>query len=294
MVLKALQPLLLAAFLLQCGCSSPKEIAEFASLAERAARDFAGVAQSVVTTCEVQQQRGASSRAAIFSLEEDGVALAKQDTERCASSVSARDALLDAHKVVEEYMMALKLLSNDNVLITKPADGSVDTLKKGLGLSEAQAASIKGLADAIAKALTDGYRRKELAKMIREANEPLQQTVAVLSGVIGQQIESKFKLSEAAVKSYYATGLAAQKDAGAESITSRLWIQQGERELAELRAQKAAALSYRKILAKIATGHAKLNEASGNWKSPVLASFLAQSIQEIRAEQQKVEKAFSK
>lgn len=268
-----------------CGCSDPKAIAEFASLADRAARDFAMVAHSVVTTCEVQQYRRGESRGGFDNDE--------RDAKACASSVAAEKALLNAHAVVEEYIATLKLLANDNILITNVGEVTKES-QTLLRMSDAQVKSIGGLANAISKAMTEGYRRREMTKMIREADSGLQATVIVLSEVIEKQIETKFRLAEDAVKAYYIDGLLPQKDPAHETIASRQWIQQGEREIAALREKKQAVLAYRKMLQKIAVGHAKLNEAAGNWRSPSLATFLFKTAGELRSEQAKVEKAFSK
>lgn len=262
-------------------CNQPQEIAAFAALADKATSEFAGVAHSVVSNCEVLMKTTREDAASVFAAETTG---------ECGTSLKAEAALITAHKVIADYMGTLKLLASDNVLITQPADAAIDSLKGPIKLSGAQATALKGLTNVLSKALTDGYQRRELGKMIDIADEPLQAAVEAMSGVIGENIADDFDATADAIKSYYRAGLRGQ-DKG--SIVSRMWIEQGENVLLALRAKKNATLSYRKILKSIADGHRKLKEANGNWKSAGLAQFLGETARAIQVEQKKVDQAFA-
>jgi len=272
-------------FSLLSGCNQPQEIATFAALTDRATVEFVSVAHSVVRNCEIIQKTNREKPESIFV-----TAGPEATANECASSDRAEKALLDSHKVITGYMNTLKLLASDNILITQPADGAIDSLKSGLKISDAQVVALKGLTNAIAKIATDGYRRRELAKMIDMADAPLQAAVTALAEVIEVNIAKDFDATADSLKSYYRRGLRGQDTS---TVASILWIEQGEAELAALKEKKEATLGYCRMLKSIAGGHAKLKAANGNFKSAGLVQFLVEAAKSIQAEQLKVERAFA-
>jgi hypothetical protein len=276
---RALLPLFL---LLLGGCGQPEDVARYAAIVDQATAQFPEVAHSIVANCEYRAQLDNKTPEKIFS--DTPVA-----NPACATQAKAEKAMLEAHAIIEAYLNALKRLSADGLVLRNPLNTALGAAQAELGLNAAQSEALGGLAGAISRAFTDGYRRKHLARMITSANEPLQAVVAAFDTTVGRKLDREFDITEESLKDYYARGLRDAKD----PILRAMWIRQGEADLAKLRARRAAVAGYVSILRQIGAGHAQLNAASGNWKSVALARFLFESARSIQQENAKLVKAFN-
>lgn len=265
--------------LLLSGCGQPEDVARYAAIVDQATAQFPDVAHSIVANCEYRARLDNKTPEKVFS---DAPAA----EPACATQLKAEKSMREAHAVLEAYLGALKRLSGDGVVLRKALAPSLGT---DLGFNDTQSKAFSGLADAIAKAFTDGYRRKHLARVITSANGPLQAVVAAFDTTVGRKLDREFDITEESLKDHYARGLRDAKD----PILRAMWIRQGEADLAKLRERRAAVASYVNILRQIGAGHEQLNTASGNWRSVALARFLFESARSIQEENAKLVKAFN-
>src|SRR5208337_2111092 len=85
--------------------------------------------------------------------------------EGCKRLAISKPGILKAQQVLLDYMAALKSLAGDQgVTYGKKLDGLSDELSKS-GLDSKQVSAVAGLANKLADAALNGYRRKELAAL---------------------------------------------------------------------------------------------------------------------------------
>jgi hypothetical protein len=272
-------------------CASPTEIIEYTKIVDRAATDFPKVAEIIVTTCVLQARHEKLSDNKLIPRDIETTLSLRE----CKQSIENRDHLLKAHHVLEEYLRTLRQLSDDKMVqFDTEIDKNVDAVGSFFNLNDDQKGALKGLAGAIAKAATDGYRRNQLKQLIDQANGPFQKSVAVLKSILDKEFKDKFKTARDQIVSFYNGALVyqQQRDSGHESIEARQWKLQADRQLEKSIDLQDGVVAYSKILDEMAAGHKALYDQRNNWKSKDLATLLYESGSKIRSEYNKVVKAF--
>jgi hypothetical protein len=184
------------------------------------------------------------------------------DLERRATQREQQEpALLGLHRGTIEYLNALGALASDELVSYDMAlDGLTVAIKEAGMVSDSQADAFASLSGFIAKAATDGYRRRKLQQFITEGNESFQKVAAALTNIVGRDFVRELDSEISEVDSYYEEVIADAGETGSQQAAIELLKDQQTEKLSELRQRKEACLAYAATLHVIAQAHQVLFE----------------------------------
>lgn len=132
---------------------------------------------------------------------------------------SEQEALLNIQRVIAEYMKALEELADDELV---SFDKSVDSLAEGLkGLNELNDSEIQAFSSItklLTRAMTDGYRRRQLKLIITKSNDHLQVLISRQKELVLTYV-SDLSAEKTSIDSYY--GKAIMKSLHHKTINSK-------------------------------------------------------------------------
>jgi len=232
----------------------------------------------------------------------------------CENLAKSRDGLLKAQQVLLNYLEALKSLSSDeSISFDQKLDALPDALSKS-GLDDSQVKATSGLAKALLDAAVNGYRRKELAKLVGQSNEDVSTVTTGLKKVIGIGYLTELQNEELAINTYYKD---AEMGGGSENVprehvrtdheseearkehdslrrlTVLLVEKSRAQDLEAVQKKKDAAIAYGKVMDSIAEGHKKLSDSRKQWSTEEFLKLLGPEISDIYSSVQQVRKAFN-
>lgn len=274
---KAKEILRLGFFLLLVGCVDLSEVQRFAALSRSAKTAFPALVADIQNSCE---------RRADYAPER-----AREDVLlHCQNLGTSRKGLLEAQRVLLDYMDALKNLSSDDAIdYGEKLDTLPDVLSKS-GLDGGQISATTGLAKMIADAAIAGYRRKEIGKLVGETNEHIQVLTAALKRVITEGYGNELNLEKEAMNAFYETNI---REFGKQEPLSVILVKRNwANDLAEVQKRNDAAVAYGKVMDSIARGHQKLYDSRKRWSNETLVKELSPEISNLDESTLEVSKAF--
>lgn len=242
-----------------------------------AVRDFAKLSASVAATKDVAQLGPESIERSIgFALEPDQAAALNQTLEDAKRNAERTIAL---QRVVVEYMKAIGHLADDELIGFDSELLALSDAAAGVGAfrDEQTAQATRSIAQLIARAATDAYRRGKLAEVITQADEPLQhvlQTLITLAergslGLLNDETAAA-KLSYGLREAQAGDGLA---EPPAKALRSLLSESRAEHEKAQA-ARREVVRAYAASLREVQAAHAMLAQDAANATGKELSAWL--------------------
>lgn len=186
------------------------------------------------------------------------------------------------HKVVASYMAALAELAGDEVPSgAEEIDGLVDAAVKANYLSEAGAAPARAIGKLLTDAALNGYRHRELKKVIADANQPLQAVLASLAQSM-RAFDASLGIERASANRYYRALHARARENNREPVAAEwAWASLNAANAQFDEREKAIPL-YIDSLNRIGAAHQALYDNRDNFDSRQLLSDLKRYTKQIR------------
>ncbi|HET7060711.1 MAG TPA: hypothetical protein VFI43_00870 [Nitrosospira sp.] len=228
------------------GCASFREITAFASLSSSAAANNAVVKDYI----------GSIDRRKQYEPEKFHRELDAQKARR-----EAQRASLDMlQQSVTAYMQALAGLTSGNA---RSNDESLEEFSERLNqvalLSDTEKDAAYALSTLLSRTVTSVYREHEVKKLIRDANQPLQEVLAATGRITGMDIVADLRGERALVERYYDNFMLAPGNPD-EPVAMALAREARVRALDRVDSKIQATQSYQIVLGKVARGHQYLYE----------------------------------
>lgn len=179
---------------------------------------------------------------------------------RLAERRAEQERLLLQHRLIQEYMEALALLAADEAVVYETeinALGKAVSEVKFLDAKDAEAAT--AITRVLTRAVADGWRRRQVQRLIEDSNAHVQVVVKSLKTVVERGFAGDATNEREAMNRYYRT-LTLESDDRAGIAALQEW--QAMR-LASVDAREEAIAAYAKILEKIGEGHQRLYDERG-------------------------------
>src|SRR4051812_8697324 len=158
--------------------------------------------------------------------------------------------LLGLQRGLVEYLNALAELASDRVVTyDQSLKGLADELKDSKLLADSRADAFQSISTLLAKAATDGYRRKKLKEFITQGNAPIQKVIDGLTNIVGQDFMRDIKSERKEIEGYYKEIIkkSPENDPSRELVRDKMLTVTDQ-----LRAQQQACGAYVAAMAKIA------------------------------------------
>lgn len=232
-----------------CGCANLAAVREFAKTSAATA-DYKQVVADY-TNSPTRQLRYQPDRNA--------------DTlKQLATKRAAQGPMLEAtQQVLVAYMSSLGDLAADKL---PNVDSEIDGLSKALEtakfvgdgdqqIGKETATAAASIAKVLIRAGLDGWRQREVVKIVKETNAPLQDVVAGLKEILDKDLRMSLQNEEIAVskpfQSWNAAAKAGNDPDGAPQV-ARILL---DERLEQVKAKRASLDAYIKVLDTIAKGH---------------------------------------
>ena len=192
--------------------------------------------------------------------------------------MAQKTELLIRYEIIQEYMEALGELAADGIVDqTKEFSKLTTALQTQAGTSPNETAAASKIAGFLTKAITEGWRQKQIQELIKKTNGPLQDHLTTLIGIVeGYELSETIERDN--IKRYYKTKILESKDpAGIAALKEWQKIREGAS------ADRTQAIqTYASLLKKIAEGHQKLYDNRKDLATAQLVKQIKQSVKELK------------
>lgn len=259
-------------------CSDLDEITQFAKAAQDVGKAFPGMAADAQASC---------GRANSFINAQNQV-----PPLPCGVYPALNPLLIKVNDALFNYIASLgKLASADLSKVSggfdslgadlKQADPNISTT------DQTKASAASGLAKAITNLLANGYRQRELSKIIQANDKAVQDVVEFLSQYAAGKYQQSF-----ADEWRYEESFCENMKSNTEPLATDLLNRKCTAEKAAIDQQEKAVKDYQGALATIATTHAKLAKEGQHWDAKQLSKDLSPDIVSLGNAAVTVNKAF--
>jgi hypothetical protein len=194
--------------------------------------------------------------------------------------------LLGLQRGLVEYLNALAELASDRaVSYDQSLKGLADELKDSKLLADSRADAFHSISTLLAKAATDGYRRKKLKDFITQGNAPIQKIIDGLTNIVGKDFVRDIVSERKEIEGYYKEiiGRSQTNDPSRELVRDKMLTVNDE-----LRAQEHACGAYVAAMSKIAQAHQELFDRRDRLANPETLTLIYSYGQEMIALRQKL------
>jgi len=200
-----------------------------------------------------------------------------------------RARLEAAQAMLVNYLGALGDLSADELAdVDADVESLGDALEKGglvgegPGQLRADAASAAAsIGKVLVRASLEGWRRREVVRIIREADPHLQAVVAGLAAIVEKDFALSLEQERQAVESVFRGWEAAARAGGDPDGAPRVARALLEERLVALQLRRAALTEYGKVLVLIGKGHADLRAKVDHLEGPDLRARLTSHARDL-------------
>ena len=298
--------LLIALSVSQSGCVDLKEVRAFAATAAAVGERFPGLARDLHDSCMSQQRYIVAQRAdfrvdQFADLNDPEHPLLEAGRKTCKLYKDEEERLIKANATLVSYMRSMGDLAADDLTNFDKGIGAFGSALAGAQLfSEAESGAIAKLASHLARMAADGYRRKQLRDVIKQANPEIAIASAALARIVSKNYVLQLENERVAMREYYRklavesvrfSRLAVTHANGETDVTNPVPLDdlksKFETKNAAINTKVAGAQAYAKVLAAVAAGHQELFDHADQLKSSaVLSAALAEAktIQALAAE----------
>jgi len=228
------------------GCDRTDLVAvkSFAAVSQAATDQFPDMAADIYGSC---------ARAAQF--EADQLAQAVLGA-RCDRFKQLTPGLINANKVLEEYLFSLGRLAADQQVTYGPAlNGLASEIQATNTFKPAQINAISGILGFLLNAEAGRFRQQQVEAAIQATNTDLKVLIPALKAIIGQDYARLLLIEEQTMDTYYRSKLRAGKQ---QPLLAALIQKQWQDDKTALTQKQVAVAAYIKILEEIQTGHQQL------------------------------------
>lgn len=228
------------------GCASFKEIKTFASLSSNAA-GYDALTRDYI---------GALDRRRQYQPQEFHGGLEAQKMRR-----EAQRASLDLlQQTVTDYMEGLGGLATGEIrTYDKPLKELGTSLNKATLLANDEKEAVSALSAILARAVTAAYRQHEIKKLVRDANQPLQDVIKATRKIVSKGIIPDLSVESALVERYYDNLMLAPGNPE-EPLAMALAQEVKVEALGRVSGRAAGAEAYDEVLERISMGHQHLHD----------------------------------
>jgi len=262
-----------------CGCTDLDEVAKFSSLAQSAGSSLPALVGDFKGTCLRQNELAPKSKP---NLQRD-----------CAVYDKMTPNLQQAQSVLTDYLTALGKLASDS----DPGYGkTLDALGgnfKDAGLAQDQVdatTAASGLAKKITNAALEGYRRKEITKLVSESNDDVQKLTTALSDIVSKDYATMLSNEGLGIEDYYRTAL--NNYTQNEPLSALLVKKQWDEEIIALQNRIDAATAYGKLMKDIATSNQKIAQQKNKIGTKDLIKVIGPEVADMEQSVESLNKAF--
>ncbi len=288
--------LLLSFTLINTACTDLKAIRAFTESSTEIGKGFPNLAKDLSASCKrqrtfqgIQRNQFRPDRLVAITHPEPGSPDFRKLERECRAFTEIEEPLIAVNDVLMEYLAAMGALAADDLTAYGDGlDGLGNSLTNGNIFNAGEVGAIKGIANFILKASTEGYRRKQLKNALEENNNNIKTISYALQRIIAEKYVLQLKNEREQMRSYYSTSILQYGDYMRRMVAQRrqTGLAQGGHRVAIVRAQDepdvedplpiirvkriwdedekeiqdkiAGAEAYGKAVAKIAEGHQKL------------------------------------
>jgi hypothetical protein len=193
--------------------------------------------------------------------------------------MTQKSALLLRHDIIEEYMEALGKLAADEIVDqSEELSQLTANLQNQAGTNPAETETFGKIAGILTKAVTDGWRKRQLQELIEQSNDPLQIILKSLKQIVVDGFGDDDQNEQFAIQSYYRTKIAQSNDpAGIAALEE--WQ---ELRVAALADHTQTIQTYAALLDEISAGHQKLFDARKDLGKEQVLQQIQQSVKELK------------
>jgi len=204
--------------------------------------------------------------------------------EQAATRALQAPQLLFLHKSVAEYMDAMgKLAADEAPIYDKELDSLGSSAKNAKLADEKTVTAATTLGKCVFRAVADGWRRRQLANLVADADSSLQTVVAGLQ-VVTRAFFDDLDNERQALHIYYEDLCRLSSQAGGDAAAAGVAALKEWRDsrLEAIKARERAINAYGGVLEHIAKGHAKLYAERGRLSDKQLLSEMGQATKQMR------------
>lgn len=217
-----------------------------------------------------------------YTMEADAQQRARLDAEYQQRLPQAAQLQL-YHKTVAAYMATVAELAGDDIPTgAEEVDGLVDAAVKADHLSAADAAPARAIGKLLTDAALNGYRHRELKKVIADANQPIQAVLASLVQSM-QAFDASLKIERANANRYYRALHAQARDNNREPVAAELAWASLNAANAQFDEREKAIPLYIASLQRIAAAHQALYDGRDHIDNQQLLADLKRYTKQIRS-----------
>ena len=233
--------------LLLSGCANLGAIQEFARTS----------ADSAAYTRLTDEYVNSPETSKLYTLENDAGERSRLDALAAERKPQAARLLL-MHQALASYMAAVGELAADGLAeADTELDGMFDAAVKANYVDETTGAPLRSISKILAEAALNGYRQRELNKVIAAANAPLQQLIAhqlVLMEAYGQSLANERAMQVRHQRVLHAMA----REKSREPVAAELIWERSNLTAVQFREREKALPKYVETLKQIAAGHQAL------------------------------------
>jgi hypothetical protein len=289
--------LLVALSVVHSGCVDLKEVRAFAATAAAVGERFPGLARDLHDSCMAQQRYIVAQRQdfrvdQFADLNDSAHPSLEAGRKVCQLYEDEQERLIKANATLVSYMKSMGDLAADDLTNFDKGIGAFGSALSGAQLfSAAESGAIAKLASHLARMAADGYRRKQLRDVIKQANPDVAIASAALGRIVSKNYVLQLENERVAMREYYRklavesvrfSQLAVTHANGEKDVTNPVPLDdlksKFEARNAAINTKIAGAQAYAKVLAAVAAGHQELFDHADQLKSrAVLSTALAEA-----------------
>ncbi|KQV82598.1 hypothetical protein ASD15_11455 [Massilia sp. Root351] len=254
------------------GCANLGAVQEFAKTS----------ADSAAYTQLTDEYVNSPETSKLYTLENDAGERARLDTLAAERKPQAARLML-MHQALAGYMAAVGDLAADDLTeADTQLDGMFDAAVKANYVDETTGAPLRSIGKILAEAAMNGYRQRELNKVIAAANAPLQQLIAhqlALMEGYGQSLANERAMQIRHQRVLHAMA----RDKGREPVAAELIWERSNLTAMQFAQREKAVPKYLETLKQIAAGHQALYDNRDNLSNKEVAAQIKRYTKRIRA-----------
>ncbi|MCX2493100.1 hypothetical protein OQX63_06425 [Pedobacter sp. PF22-3] len=200
----------------------------------------------------------------------------------CKLNEKADSVTLLIYNATKGYIEGLANLSNNELTNYKIDEFTKALTENDFGsvkIEKQQVEAYSKISKIILRALTDGYRKKEIKKYIVNANEPLKVLISFLDFNLSKNLIGKLNVQKQRIESYY---FDLTKDATLSTLEKRKAVETYYQQLTKIEDKEKELMVFSKALKKIEEGHQKLVDNIDNIKDERVKELLTEYASHIR------------
>jgi hypothetical protein len=235
------------------GCVDLKAIQDFANISAESAEYTALVDNYVEFPNRQKRYQPADRHAQLDAMAQD--------------RMTQKAELLLRQGIIEEYMETLGKLAADEIVDqSEELSQLTANLQNQAGTNPAETEAFGKIAGILTKAVSDGWRKRQLQELIEQSNDPLQIILKSLKHIVVDGFGGDDQNEQFAIQSYYQTKIAQSNDPAVAALADHTHTIQ----------------TYAALLGEISEGHQKLFDARKDLGTEQVLQQIQQSVKELK------------